>query len=183
MKRPPRGGRGGGRPGDGTTERKDGEASEDDEDEKDGTSNTTARARDDEKKDEEIDDSSDYTSNTSSDDDTPIDAAVYSFVPPHSNHNHSATSAQHTTKPAPGTNKPVLPPSLREQSLLVVKQRSTQQRDELDELLHMDEGRSVGGGGGVGVETAASVTGGREQKVKGSDLRNLEEELDDLLTL
>jgi len=171
VKRPPRSGRGG-RQADGTAERKDGDDSE--EEAGNSVDGGTARVKDDEKEDE----SSDYTSNSTSDDDTPPDAAVYSFVPPHSN--HTAASSQHT-KPAPGTNKPALPASLHEQSLLVVKQRSTQQRDELDDLLHMDEGKS-GGGGGMADRTA-SVTDGRGDKVTGNELHTLEDELDSLLSV
>ena len=130
------------------------------------------RARDDEKAE---DDSSDYTSNSSSDDEAPPEAAVYSFVPPRSN---TTTAAQPASKPAPGTNKPVLPSSLREQSLLVVKQQSTQQRDELDELLHMDEGRETGR---ADADSTASSVNEKRQKAKGDELRNLEDELDGLL--
>ena len=181
MKRAPRGGRGG-RQADGTAERKDGgeAAKEDDEeeDEEDGKADgSTGRAKEDEK---DEDHSSDYTSSSPSDDDTPPDAAVYSFVPPRS-HLTAAATAQQPNKPAPGTNKPVQPPSLREQSLLVMKQQSTQQRDELDELLHIDEGNSVGRVAADQGAAGSADKGG--QKAKANDLRNLEDELDDLLSL
>ena len=130
--------------------------------------------------DEKDDDSSDYTSSSPSSDDTPPEAAVYAFVPPRSN--TTAADVRQHSRPAPGTNKPVLPPSLREQSLLVVKQRSTQQRDELDELLHMDDGR----GAGVAMADRTAVASGdntRQKAAKENELRNLEDALDDLLNV
>ena len=77
----------------------------------------------------------------------------------------------------------MLPPSLREQSVLVVKQQSTQQRDELDELLHIEERRGTGSGGRGVEDRIATLASGKAQKGKGDELRSLESELDDLLNL
>ena len=114
---------------------------DDDEDEEEGSDGVVKEAA--ERKDDDASSSSSSYSSSDDSDAPPIDAAVYAFVPPAAPPTQpsgkpaqtasSASAVRTAPRPAPG------PPSLRDQSLLVVAQQAARGGDELDQLLAMHD--------------------------------------------